>query len=91
MCLGELVNAIRESAALAPVPIQERAGVAGFSASMVLGPFVGAIADRFGRKVMILLGYCTLYGLACVTKHFNTLPVLYLGRLFGGLRLLCGL
>ena len=58
--------------------------VCGFSASMLLGPFVGTIADRCGRKVMILIGYCTLYGLACVTKHFDTLGVLYLGRIFGG-------
>ena len=58
--------------------------VVGFSASMVLGPPVGALADRFGRKRMILVGYCLVYAAACVTKHFKTLWVLYMGRVFGG-------
>jgi MFS family permease len=58
--------------------------VVGFSASMVTGPFVGALADHFGVKRMILMGYCVVYMLACVTKHFDSLPWLYLGRLLGG-------
>jgi len=59
--------------------------VCGFSAAMVTGPFVGHLADRFGIRLMIVLGYCVVYALGCVTKHFgDSLPVLYLGRVLGG-------
>ena len=51
---------------------------------MVTGPIVGALADRVGLRLMILVGYCVVYFLACVTKHFSALPLLYLGRILGG-------
>ena len=57
--------------------------VAGFGASMVLGTFVGGLADRFGRRRAAIL-YAVLYGASCLTKAVNSVPVLFVGRLLGG-------
>ena len=59
--------------------------VTGFSAALVFGPAVGAFADRFGRKRCIVLLYCLAYTASCVTKHFNVLWVLMVGRVLGGI------
>ena len=59
--------------------------VTGFTAAMIFGPAVGAFADRFGRKRCIVLLYCFAYTASCVTKHFNVLWVLLLGRILGGI------
>ena len=40
--------------------------VMGFGTSMLLGPFIGQIADQFGRKQMILVMYCG----GCARTHF---------------------
>ncbi|EER17174.1 conserved hypothetical protein [Perkinsus marinus ATCC 50983] len=58
--------------------------VCGFASSMLLGTFIGSLADRFGRKKFCML-YCCLYILSCVTKHIPLYPVLMLGRLLGGM------
>jgi len=57
--------------------------VVGFGASMVVGTFVGSLADSGGRKKYCLL-YCALYIGSCATKHVNDFWVLLLGRLLGG-------
>lgn len=57
--------------------------VGGFGASMIFGTFVGAAADKLGRKRACLL-YCALYIASCVTKHGKDYWVLMLGRLLGG-------
>ncbi|KAL1514720.1 hypothetical protein AB1Y20_003807 [Prymnesium parvum] len=57
--------------------------VGGFGASMVFGTFVGAAADRLGRRRLCLL-YCILYILSCATKHARDYWVLMLGRILGG-------
>jgi len=58
--------------------------VAGFGSSMIFGTFIGSIADKYGRKANCIL-YGVLYGLACVTKHFNNFGILMIGRLLGGI------
>jgi predicted MFS family arabinose efflux permease len=58
--------------------------VAGFGSSMVFGTFVGALADKLGRKKMCT-AYCALYVLSCLTKHFNNYWILMFGRLTGGI------
>ncbi|KAF4752340.1 Molybdate-anion transporter, partial [Perkinsus olseni] len=58
--------------------------VCGFASSMLLGTFIGSLADRCGRKRFCLL-YCGLYVLSCLTKHVPSYPVLMLGRLLGGM------
>lgn len=57
--------------------------VAGFGSSMIVGTIVGSFADRYGRRFNCIL-YGILYGMACVTKHFNNFWILMLGRLLGG-------
>jgi hypothetical protein len=57
--------------------------IAGFGSSMLFGTVVGGFADKYGRKLNCLL-FALLYGLSCVTKHFNDFTVLMVGRLLGG-------
>eukprot|EP00923_Selenidium_pygospionis_P008048 GHVN01013643.1.p1 GENE.GHVN01013643.1~~GHVN01013643.1.p1 ORF type:complete len:498 (+),score=26.97 GHVN01013643.1:202-1494(+) len=57
--------------------------VVGFGTSGVVGVFVGALADRFGRKKACIC-YCFLYIISCLTKHVNNFYVLLLGRFTGG-------
>ena len=57
--------------------------ITGFGSSLVFGTLVGSLADRFGRKKACLL-YCLIYGLSCLTKHWNDFEVLLFGRLLGG-------
>jgi len=58
--------------------------VGGFGASMIFGTFVGAAADKMGRRKFCQL-YCLLYITSCATKHANHYWVLMLGRVLGGI------
>eukprot|EP00966_Prymnesium_polylepis_P303579 7012825-Prymnesium_polylepis.1 len=55
--------------------------VVGFGTSGVVGPLVGDLADRFGRRRMALYLYCGCYVLSCLSKHFRVFGVLLFGRL----------
>lgn len=57
--------------------------IAGFGSSMVFGTFVGAAADRTGRKKAALT-YVAAYSLGCFTKHSASFSVLLIGRLLCG-------
>eukprot|EP00922_Rhytidocystis_sp_ex-Travisia-forbesii_P054450 GHVS01080709.1.p1 GENE.GHVS01080709.1~~GHVS01080709.1.p1 ORF type:complete len:515 (+),score=47.96 GHVS01080709.1:99-1643(+) len=57
--------------------------VAGFGCSGIMGCFIGSLADVMGRKLTCFL-FCVIYGLSCVTKHFNDYWILMFGRLLGG-------
>ena len=57
--------------------------IAGFGSSMVFGTFVGAAADRTGRKKAALT-YVAAYSLGCFTKHSSSFSVLLVGRLLCG-------
>jgi predicted MFS family arabinose efflux permease len=52
---------------------------------MFFGTFIGALADRIGRK-RACVWYCITYILSCVTKHFKDYNTLMLGRVLGGTR-----
>ena len=56
----------------------------GFVSAGVIAPFAGGLADRYGRRASCVVGYCGLYGLACLTKHFRSYFLLLLGRVLGG-------
>jgi len=58
--------------------------VAGFGSSALFGTYVGAAADRCGRKKFALL-YCVTYLAHCATKHVNSFLVLTVGRILGGI------
>ena len=57
--------------------------IVGFGSSMIFGTIVGGFADKYGRKLNCVL-FAILYSLSCITKHFNSFPILLLGRLLGG-------
>eukprot|EP00906_Rhabdomonas_costata_P025783 RCo036830 len=57
--------------------------IAGFGSSMIFGTFAGTLADKYGRRLNCIT-YGVIYSLCCVTKHFNSFPILMLGRLLGG-------
>jgi MFS transporter, MFS domain-containing protein family, molybdate-anion transporter len=57
--------------------------IAGFASSAVFGTLVASVADKYGRKSNALL-YCAVYMASCATKHSSAFPVLFLGRLLGG-------
>lgn len=58
--------------------------IAGYGSSMVFGPFVGMLADKYGRRKMCLLFVFT-YTLCALSKHFNQYSILIMGRILGGL------
>mmetsp|Transcript_14162 Transcript_14162/g.21512 ORF Transcript_14162/g.21512 Transcript_14162/m.21512 type:complete len:465 (+) Transcript_14162:137-1531(+) len=57
--------------------------VCGFGSSMIVGTFVGGLADKFGRKKMCML-YCLCYILSCLTKLVPEYWTLMVGRFLGG-------
>lgn len=57
--------------------------VCGFLSSMVVGTFIGGLADKLGRRNACIL-YCLTYGTACFTKLVNDYWVLMLGRFLSG-------
>lgn len=58
--------------------------VCGFGSSMIVGTFVGGLADKYGRKVMCIL-YAVTYIAACMTKLFNHYWILMIGRFLSGI------
>jgi len=58
--------------------------ILGFASSLVFGTIVGSLADRIGRKKACLL-YCVIYTCGCMTKHFNNMAILMIGRICGGI------
>lgn len=57
--------------------------IAGFGSSAVFGTFVGSIADKYGRKMNVLV-YAVTYALSCATKHSPDFSILMVGRLLAG-------
>ena len=57
--------------------------VGGFGSSFLVGTFVGALADSYGRKFMSIV-YCISYSIACFTKLINNYYWLMLGRFLSG-------
>ena len=51
---------------------------------MVLGSFVGGMADSYGRK-RLCIGYCLAYTFSVLMKHCKHFYVLLLGRVGGGI------
>lgn len=58
--------------------------VVGFAASAAVGTFVGAYADRLGRKKLTCVYFC-LYIFACVALHFRFMAALVAGRILSGI------
>ena len=58
--------------------------VCGFASSMIVGTFVGGLADKLGRKVMCIM-YSVCYIVACFTKMVPEYWTLMLGRFLSGI------
>lgn len=58
--------------------------VCGFASSMVVGTFVGGLADKLGRKLMCIM-YCVCYISGCLTKMVPEYWTLMLGRFLSGI------
>lgn len=56
----------------------------GFLSGGISGYFVGQFADRYGRKTACLV-FCVTYSTACFSTLFPALPILFCGRIFGGI------
>ncbi|KAK0672088.1 putative major facilitator superfamily transporter [Cercophora samala] len=57
----------------------------GFLSGAISGSFIGSLADTHGRKTACL-SFCMIYALSCLlTTLSSSLPVLFLGRVLGGL------
>ncbi|KAK4195207.1 putative major facilitator superfamily transporter [Triangularia verruculosa] len=57
----------------------------GFLSGAISGSFIGSLADTHGRK-SACLSFCLIYALSCLlTTASSSLPVLFLGRMLGGL------
>jgi len=58
--------------------------VCGFLSSLILGTYVGSIADKFGRKKMCLT-FCALYGTSCLLRYIPDFYILLFGRVLSGI------
>ncbi|KAF9876055.1 major facilitator superfamily transporter [Colletotrichum karsti] len=56
----------------------------GFVSGAVAGYFIGSLADRHGRKASCLF-FCAAYALSCLLTTLPSLPLLFAGRVLGGL------
>ncbi|RDL37202.1 putative major facilitator superfamily-containing protein 5 [Venustampulla echinocandica] len=58
--------------------------VTGFISGAISGYYVGQFADKHGRKTACLI-FCITYSLGCFSTLVPSLPVLFCGRVLGGL------
>ncbi|EGD83416.1 hypothetical protein PTSG_04024 [Salpingoeca rosetta] len=58
--------------------------ISGFVSSMLFGPLLGNLADRYGRR-RLCITFCYLYSLSCLMKLSSSFFLLMLGRILGGL------
>lgn len=56
----------------------------GFVSAAISASFVGSYADQNGRK-QACLGFCVAYAVSCITMIFNSIPILFIGRVLGGI------
>lgn len=56
----------------------------GFVSAGISASFVGALADRYGRR-NACLAYCGIYSVSCLSVLSSNLPILFFGRILGGI------
>ncbi|KAI0453781.1 hypothetical protein F5B21DRAFT_274347 [Xylaria acuta] len=55
-----------------------------FVTTAISAYFIGALSDRYGRKLYCMV-YCVSYALSCFLTAVPVTPLLFLGRVLGGL------
>ncbi|KAK0617242.1 major facilitator superfamily transporter [Immersiella caudata] len=55
----------------------------GFLSGAASGSVIGSLADKHGRKKACLT-FCAVYALSCILTTIPSLPVLFVGRVLGG-------
>lgn len=65
-------------------PIVAALFAVGFLSGAISATFTGGLADRYGRKRACVV-YCLLYSISCSSVLFSSLPVLFSGRILGGI------
>jgi MFS transporter, MFS domain-containing protein family, molybdate-anion transporter len=55
----------------------------GFLSGAASGSVIGSLADRHGRKGACLV-FCAVYALSCILTTIPSVPVLFAGRVLGG-------
>eukprot|EP01047_Picozoa_sp_COSAG01_P063653 COSAG01_NODE_8284_length_2844_cov_4.311840_4_plen_408_part_00 len=58
--------------------------ICGFGSSLLLGTYIAAAADTYGRRANCLL-YCAVYSMSCLTKNSPNYHWLMVGRMLGGI------
>ncbi|KAF9788364.1 hypothetical protein BJ322DRAFT_1048492 [Thelephora terrestris] len=58
--------------------------VTGFMSAALTAPLVGAWADQHGRR-RLCMAFCVTYAITCMCITVPSLPILFLGRVLGGL------
>ncbi|KAI1410764.1 DUF791-domain-containing protein [Hypoxylon sp. FL1857] len=56
----------------------------GFLSGAVSAYFIGALADKHGRKAVCMV-FCLLYAMSCFFTVIPVVPLLFLGRILGGI------
>ncbi|KAI0386401.1 DUF791-domain-containing protein [Hypomontagnella monticulosa] len=56
----------------------------GFLSSAISAYFIGAVADKYGRKAVCML-FCLIYAMSCCLTVVPAVPLLFLGRILGGI------
>ncbi|TGJ83533.1 hypothetical protein E0Z10_g5228 [Xylaria hypoxylon] len=55
-----------------------------FATTAISAYFIGALADKYGRKLYCMI-YCVSYALSCFLTVVPVTPLLFLGRILGGI------
>src|SRR6186713_1781503 len=66
-----------------PEPVVAALFLVGFLAGGISASFIGALADRYGRR-RACMSFCILYSLSALTILSNHIAILFLGRVLGG-------
>ncbi len=58
--------------------------VAGFGSALILGTFIGSLADKTGRRLNCL-AFAVVYSVSCMLTHSESFELLIVGRILGGI------
>ncbi|KAI1387275.1 DUF791-domain-containing protein [Hypoxylon trugodes] len=56
----------------------------GFLSGAISAYFIGSLADKHGRKAVCMV-FCLLYAMSCFFTIIPSIPLLFLGRILGGI------